>query len=287
MNERIHVGACQCLRKAGQPVNIPVCQRQLPGIVTISGFDSSGVLVHDLLHSFLYGKHIIRLRRSIGQPAFVVKKYLLCLGANDRILRRRYVFHIVQDRRCRDSAFRQRSRNKFLRSTAGHIPCCIQILECRTPPCVHPISTACVSAHNIRFRPLDLHVLLRGESSTLNPLQSLAWRHVQIGLQELLILLRSDPLCSEVARAASLMGLVCGTVSPSGSRQAISFFIDLSSGVYFPRTDAQGDCARGSDSIFASLSHKSHLEACHLRTCPDTHVVTRAGIKRRIPHLVP
>ena len=194
MNERIHVGACQCLRKAGQPVNVHVCQRQLPGIVTISGLDSSGILVHDLLHGLLYGKHIIRLRRGIGQPAFVVKKYLLCLGTNDRILRRMYVFHIIKDRLRCDSAFCQSSRNKFLRSTAGHIPRCIQIQECRAPPCVHPISTACVSAHNIRFRPLNLHVLLRGESSTLNPLQSLARRHVQIGLQELLILLRSDPL---------------------------------------------------------------------------------------------
>ena len=144
-----------------------------------------------------------------------------------------------------------------------------------------------MAADDVRFGPFDFDVLLTRQFPRLDPFQSLARRHVEVGLEERFVLSRRDAFRAEITGTVAVQRFPDRAVQALGRGQAVFLFIYVTAGVDLLGPDALGDSPCRRDGILTAQSDEAHFKGRHLSPGPDAHGIAGTGVEGTVPHLVP
>ena len=143
-----------------------------------------------------------------------------------------------------------------------------------------------MTSHNIRLRSLDLHILLSRKLSGFNPFQRLAWCHIQIGFQEILLLLLINSTCLQITWTISQLIFLDRAIDTLAGGQSVFILIDKASGIDLLCSDTLCNGTGRCNGVLTSQCDKAHLKGCHLGSRLNPHRISGSRVKRRIPHFM-
>jgi hypothetical protein len=151
---------------------------------------------------------------------------------------------------------------------------------------IHPVTARRMTSDDIWLRAFDLHILLTRILTGFHPFECLARCHIQVRLAKRIVLLRSNSFRAQITWSASFQILLHGSVHTLRGGQSVFRLIHFAQSVHLLRTDPLCDRSGRCNRVLTPECNKSHLKRGHLRSRTNSHRVTRACVKRRIPHLM-